>query len=254
MPRVYKYCPPERIDILQSGMIMLSKPRVFNDPFELKPHCKTLQELVLPIPANATPQMKVRIDEMQARINNQVMPPSTIDTILENKTQTIVILSLSEVPNSLLMWAHYAAAHTGFVIGFSSPDEILAIDSPHRHIAKVNYAVERPGEVTFEEITNDELLLTKSIEWKYEQEWRILDSLYSADGDAPKSAPDSWPFKFRRESITQVIVGCRASDGFVKEIEHVLDSNEAYKQVQQGRYFRDLRDYKLRLGHITEKE
>src|SRR5260370_21726204 len=152
------------------------------------------------------------------------------------------------------MWAHYAAAHTGFVIGFSDPNDILAIDSPHRHVAKVRYAVERPSRSTFEESTNDELLLTKSIEWEYEQEWRILDSLYSADGEAPRSAPSRWRFKTRRESIAQIIVGCRASDEFVKEIEHVLDTNKAYAHVEQRRYFRDRRDYRLRLGHITEKE
>ena len=161
------------------------------------------------------------------------MPPSAVDTVLENNPQTIVVLSLSEVSDSLLVWGHYAAAHTGFVIGFSSPGEILAIDSPHRHIAKVNDALEWPSRMTFEEITNDELLLTKSIEWEHEQEWRILDSLFSADCDTTESAPDCWLFKFRRESITQVIVGCRASDGFVKQIEHVL-SNEAYHDQEEG--------------------
>ena len=29
---------------------------------------------------------------------------------------TVGVLSLSETPNNLLMWAHYAAGHTGFVL------------------------------------------------------------------------------------------------------------------------------------------
>jgi hypothetical protein len=33
--KLYKYCRPERIDILRTGMIALSRPRVFNDPFDL---------------------------------------------------------------------------------------------------------------------------------------------------------------------------------------------------------------------------
>jgi hypothetical protein len=253
MPIVYKYCKPDRIDILEARKIMLSRPGVFNDPFELKPHYECSAEFVLPVPQGATESARAQIAEMQRRINEQVFPPSAIDTVLENATQTIVLLSLSENRDSLLMWAHYAAAHTGFVIGFSEPGEILAIDSPHRHIAKVTYSDVRPSHPTFEEITNDELLLTKSKEWEYEQEWRILDSLYSADGDATREAPDCWPFKFRPESIKEVIVGCRASEEFAKRIEGALDK-PPYRHVQQLRAFRHRRDYKLRFAPIWDKE
>src|SRR5262245_60388936 len=173
MPPVYKYCSPERIDVLKTGMIMLSRPYVFNDPFELKPHYETFEEFVLPVPATASPTVKKQIAIIQAKIAKQLLSPSAIDKVLEDATQTIVVLSLSETPDSLLMWAHYGAANTGFVIGFSEPERILKIDSPHRHVARVNYQVERPIKTTFGEITNDELLLTKSVEWADEKEWRI---------------------------------------------------------------------------------
>lgn len=253
MPIVYKYCRPERIDILQRGIIMLSRPSAFNDPFELKPHYDTVQDLVLPVSPKASEQARAQIAEMQRRINEQVMPQSAIDTALENATSTIVLLSLSENRDSLLMWAHYAASHAGFVIGFESPEEILAGASPHRHIAKVRYAVERPSKITFEEITNDELLLTKSKEWEYEQEWRILDSLFSADGETLAHAPNCWPFIFRPEAVKEVIVGCRASSKFVAEIEAILDK-PPYEHVDQLRAFRHKKEYKLRIGHIWEKE
>ena len=125
---------------------MLSHPSVFNDPFELKPHYETLEDLVLPIPVDATEDSRAQIAEMQRRINDQVLAQSAIDGVLKGATKTIVVLSLSEVRNSLLMWAHYTAAHTGFVIGFESPWRVLAIDSPHRHVAKVHYTTDRPSE------------------------------------------------------------------------------------------------------------
>ena len=34
---LYKYLPPERIDVLQKGVIAFSDPRTFNDPFEVSP-------------------------------------------------------------------------------------------------------------------------------------------------------------------------------------------------------------------------
>ena len=111
----------------------------------------------------------------------------------------------------------------------------------------------RPSRITFEEITNDELLLTKSKEWEYEREWRVLDSRFSADGDLPDGAAMCWPFKFRPQSLTQVIVGCRASEDFVSRIERVLDT-AAYEHVEQLRAFRHRKAYKLRIGHIGEKE
>ena len=67
-------------------------------------------------------------------------------------------------------------------------------------------------------------------------------------------APHCFPFKLRKQSIIEVIVGCRASDEFAKQIISVLDSDASYAHVRQRRYFRDRRDYKLRLGHIAEKE
>lgn len=81
MPIVYKYYRPERIDILERGIIMLSRPSVFNDPFELKPHYDTIQDLVLPVSPKASEQARAQIAEMQRRINEQVMPQSAIDTV-----------------------------------------------------------------------------------------------------------------------------------------------------------------------------
>jgi hypothetical protein len=42
---IYKYVPPERIDVLQNGKIRLTQPGNFNDPFETLPY---LQSLVTP--------------------------------------------------------------------------------------------------------------------------------------------------------------------------------------------------------------
>src|SRR5262245_21657453 len=34
---LYKYCPPERFDVLQNGKIRFTPPAVLNDPFEMSP-------------------------------------------------------------------------------------------------------------------------------------------------------------------------------------------------------------------------
>lgn len=231
---------------------MLTRPRQFNDPFELKPYYETHEEFVLPPVKNATSEQLAWIARQQEIINNQVLPPSAKATVLQNATQTIVVLSLAENRDSLLMWAHYAASHTGFLIGFDSNQKILLIDSPHRLMAKVTYTTERPKKTTFEEISNDELLLTKSKEWEYEGEWRILDSLYSADGEPPKGAPDCWPFKFNPQAIREVIVGCR-SENLIGEIEKILVLPK-YKHVTLLKAAQDQKLYKLNIVPTWHQE
>ena len=54
MPILYKYLAPERIDVLTNGFIMLTRPRLFNDPFERRPHYESIDELQLPVSLNAT--------------------------------------------------------------------------------------------------------------------------------------------------------------------------------------------------------
>ena len=44
VPILYKYLAPERVDILSTGLIMLTKPRAFNDPFEMNPHFDAMQD------------------------------------------------------------------------------------------------------------------------------------------------------------------------------------------------------------------
>ena len=88
MPLLYKYLPPERIDVLTSGLIMLTRPRLFKDPFELKPHYESIDELQLPVIPNATAAQLEWIEKEQQNINEKVLPPSAKATILDNATQT----------------------------------------------------------------------------------------------------------------------------------------------------------------------
>ena len=162
-------------------MIALVRPRAFNDPFELRPHISKTED---PLAANV----------LQWR-----------------KTSNFVILSLAENRESLLMWAHYTDSHRGFLIGFDNSDGILETPSPHRHFGPVWYCHHRPSHSRWKEVTNEELFYAKSSEWVYEREWRIVDSVVSADGDPFGNSGDCWPFRFRPQALREVILGHRAA-------------------------------------------
>jgi hypothetical protein len=199
---LYKYCRQGGVAALRSGKIFLSRPRAFNDPFEMSPHISTFED------------------------------PAEMDADLWQRTKQYVILSLAENRESLLMWAHYTERHRGFLIAFDDADgDILAVDSQHRDFGPVSYCHHRPSHNKIQAVTNQELFYTKNSEWAYEREWRIIDSLFSADGDAEdQPSRDCWPFRFRPEAVKEVIMGHR-SGAIIGDVCAVL-SEPRYAHVK----------------------
>lgn len=106
------------------------------------------------------------------------------------------MLSLTERPENLLMWGHYSSSHTGVCLEFA-----VSADEPFFGRAQpVVYLDKRP---TFnpkgtEEENVEAALLTKSPDWKYESEWRIIDQYH---GKANCSFPS--------ERLTGIVFGRR---------------------------------------------
>lgn len=79
------------------------------------------------------------------------------------------------------MWSHYADCHKGFCIGFK---DFLGVGKDC--IRKVTYKQRRNKRLPFKCFNNNlsedefgeefkqEYLLTKYVDWKYENEWRII--------------------------------------------------------------------------------
>ncbi|WP_198155384.1 DUF2971 domain-containing protein [Moritella sp. JT01] len=96
------------------------------------------------------------------------------------------IVSLSETPDNLLMWSHYAQEHKGAVVEFfideTDPLSIFNISkcpiSSDAKLGKVNYRKRRnyPFNVDAESLEpiRTHYYLTKSDEWIYEKEHRFI--------------------------------------------------------------------------------
>lgn len=82
------------------------------------------------------------------------------------------------------MWAHYADAHKGAVLGFRT--EVLRASWPDIHVRQIKYSAERHGLLTLRQYLeslyvyelrpydfNFDVWFTKSSEWEYESEWRL---------------------------------------------------------------------------------
>jgi hypothetical protein len=114
----------------------------------------------------------------------------------ENINEKIGICSLTSKNNNILMWSHYADGHKGLCIGF---DWQMLRKSTSAILGNVNYQDDLPKYKIFGSNSDffQTLLLTKSTEWQYEQEYRLMTI---------ESRGKELPFPF--ESIVEVIFGC----------------------------------------------
>ena len=98
------------------------------------------------------------------------------------------IACFAQTPYSMLMWSHYANNHQGFCIEYETPDYSKENTEIFQSLFPVIYTDTRTdlSQVSLNwrstgKLTNEELwdyykygLLSKSLDWKYQQEWRLI--------------------------------------------------------------------------------
>ncbi|WP_261533896.1 DUF2971 domain-containing protein [Burkholderia multivorans] len=151
----------------------------FNDPFDAR--CQMLYE-------GSREQKLERFNKLiegrqlrfkeRAQLRAQFLDPEKIGPLVqrsfEHTADHVGIYSLTENPRSLLMWAHYANSHQGICLQFYVPSSPIFREAfPVKYsddFLKINWVTSDDEQ---ENLTMT-ALLTKSLEWKYEEEWRIL--------------------------------------------------------------------------------
>ena len=141
---IFKYVSPDRIDILKNLQIRFTQPSCFNDPFEaqfcidgfedealIAENVETLvrrryREYVLHQRLSGEQAIPYdKFSEIPAARHHQIMrelrkDPRPFRERAAERVQKfwddIGILSLTELENDLLMWAHYANSHEGMLI------------------------------------------------------------------------------------------------------------------------------------------
>lgn len=228
---LYKYVPPDRIDVLVKRKIRFTQPCLWNDPFEFRPG----------MPAGAG-----RLGAVERRAAEKR------DAAFRDKARLYGVLSLTTKNDSIPMWVHYAAAHTGLVIGFDTGSAGLfkeAIDS-HK-LQKVQYQSERVSLTRGLKdrcwVSPNPILWTKSLAWKHEEEWRWVESDPSKYRDEIKAAPNGELIFLRRippQSIREVILGCRSGSVLEQSIR-TLKSDPDYKRLLLFKAALSKNQYKL---------
>jgi phage replication-related protein YjqB (UPF0714/DUF867 family) len=154
--------------------------------------------------------------------------------INKSLNDAIGVLSLSATNDSLLMWAHYADNHRGLLIEFDSEHEYFnrrrGPDDEFRHLRKVAYTTQRPR-VNLMRANSTDIFLTKSLEWQYEDEYRVLMPLEEADELRTQKGDPIHLFSIPPNCITGVILGARIDEYNKRELGRFLQSDDRYEHV-----------------------
>ena len=96
---------------------------------------------------------------------------------IEASRSNAFISCFSEINTSIIMWSHYACKHKGFCIEYNIKEDISSVHFYPVFYEKKLFDLTKYLLVKKEEFNNFALLiacLTKSKEWEYEKEWRLI--------------------------------------------------------------------------------
>lgn len=283
-PRLFKYLHPDSTDVLRNARLRFSSPKVLNDPFELKPHfsafsseewiseemeiflrrqaAESYDGLPEPVRRILSPAAYLSIarDRIapQARKEWGKVAPLLVDAARDVFTkgfeEKVGILCLTEFPTSLLMWAHYANSHEGFVLEFDTSssffDQRRSPKDEFRHLRKVLYSDVRPS-IVLMDMDDFSPFLTKGIEWSYEAEWRMMLALEDATSVAGECASAIHLFEFPRRDMRGVILGCRMTAEKKEEIRRILAETPEYQHCYCVEAQTDEQHYQLTIPPVA---
>ncbi len=279
---LFKYCPPERVDILEGLKIRFSQPAVFNDIFECLPGTDqttdfqaAFQKFALGIQAQlanhpewdrktrrAYEREEARKFEKWCKAEKSKGHHERLCEEVQLRSSSIMgILCLSGKWDNVLMWSHYSRDHQGFVIEFAGDNPFFG-----KSVVKVDYSNERPILGNRRDGWNDGALFeTKSKDWEYEDEYRKFEYFGKTrslpNGNTLVEFPESkdidsknWPLRlvdFPPDSIRKVILGYRiAEEPKQKILKALKDSRLKHVLCSQARPHRN----QFRMEEIPVKQ
>lgn len=255
---IYKFLPNIRLSYLEDELLRLTQPSDLNDPFELLPVLPSKEEFLSVLKRRFEENMeflklnnvinidkdkfiteqKTKYNELVKAINldNENSIRNTFLLRLEELNKHMGIISLTRRWDSTLMWSHYSNSHTGFCVGFDSENPFF---KDYRKIADIqkifwsviysNQRIKVPTEKG--EKIDMKVLLTKSKEWEYEEEERLIVFLRLAKKIIKSEPYDIYLYKIPHTLIKEIIVGVNCPKNEQKIIENFCKKNniELYK-------------------------
>lgn len=255
MTGLFKYFTPDKLTFFENGLVLLTPPKYLNDPWDFLPQGRTAtdeeifrewrkleseiaQSSVIHVPVDfAQFRQQQRLQQMLRSGKSKEFAEGLPKYSQEYVSSKYGIVSFTEKPSCRLMWAHYAASHSGFVAEFSvtghferSEDNLTCCCCMGYPACKVEY----PPDFKLRPWTADSIVgatWSKHPLWKYEQEWRILfplndESVSRCTVSAEKGGAERFCLPFLPEHLNRVIFGMLMKAEDQQRLRLMLDTNE----------------------------
>lgn len=214
--KLYKYLP-DRENIFPLAL-RYSPPQILNDYYEVFPNlvAPTADQLEKFARENGLPNSREQLEELAREFEEEYKEKAFSDFKKFQEDNHIGILSLTVDPASLVMWGIYASEHKGIVVELDMGHDLFWPDKDSFLFRPVRYAHERP-KATFDISINNikEWLLTKSIEWSFEKEYRSITTIVHQLEAVPGK---SGTFRVPPDAISAVYLGLRTEGEFLKSV------------------------------------
>lgn len=223
---------------LNKNVIYLSNPGGFNDPWDCKP-CFNVdinnQKLVQETSEYFGAAHKRKYPDggrtdVAAKIEHLKQNPSLLKKFVSNFSDGLAgdidkqyrIYCLTTKACNALMWGHYTNKHTGICLEFNTNNEVFS------SALQIEYGdTYPPFSLTDDGVeTNVRALTTKSNDWAYEEEYRLI-ALEKSSGlegyDMLMSENNFLPIP--ENSLESVITGCMISEDKSAKIQELIDKS-----------------------------
>jgi len=239
---VYKYRisdtkkNPHFESIIKDNAMMFSSPKAFNDPFDCQ-----LQPITFPTLAEVTQFIKRVLPKASSKVisnltSNAINNPIAFAKILEDaiKFDDKGILCLSQEPDNILLWSHYADNHCGVCLKFDILQDLDFFSIPLIVIYDQSYPIYNHMTQTKDIVTK--MIKTKFDLWKYEKEIRIFKL-------------EKKLYKFNKTALTEIIFGCNMTQSEIERIKKLTSSN-GYRHLTFKQTVKQIGNYGLTLRPV----
>jgi hypothetical protein len=237
------------LSILQKGELYFSTPKEFNDPFDclfpILPYEITEKQVSDSINSKA-PESREKRKQLKAFIKKSYdgnikkyvdyfntlikEDPRFLYELNRDQSDKFEICCFSKNYKNILMWSHYADSHKGICIGIKTIYEdnsnliefqkVKDIDKIKAESVIYNLDNKKIPPVNYQNLTKELLeqsLITKSLHWKYEEEYRTI---------LLKNMVDTQILKLKKENICQIIFGFKTPFRIIRETLHQIKKSE----------------------------
>lgn len=258
---IYKYLPfsINSLKILIKGELWFGLPKNLNDPFEGEFTTKEYSHLpsaglieffyeqnkeLLNVRA-----IKDKIDKIKT--DNSEFHKDVYFILKKRLKEHYGLSSFSYIPNSILMWSHYANAHKGFCIAFDKGQLLETLKYPWKDFYNVDYKpnlfeaelILKKNKIAYRH--EKEILYRKLNIWRREKEARIIAIFKNSDSQRNLG--------FDKSCIKRIIFGENIAKDDKNTLKTLIENDSKYSNLEFYTAIKNMSKQKMKIENLNFK-